>query len=275
MAVDPLVSVDWLKENLERGDVRVLDGTYCLTGQVRPFPGQYIAGAQIFDIDKVADPDSHMTHMIPPRELFEQAVSEMGLKPSDHIIVYDQFGVVKSPRVWWMFRLFGHEKISVLDGGFAAWREAEGEISAQQGHYPPSEYKTSEPLSAVVKMHDVLGLQNNRTQIIDARSFGRFTGEEPETRTCLRSGHIPGSLSLPHTKLHENGFFKSISALKAIVESANIDLSRPIITSCGSGITACVLALTFERLGAENVSVYDGSWVEWGASDAPIETGSI
>ena len=271
--MDSLITADWLAANIHHTNVKVLDCTWVLPGDESGLAQGYIPGAHIFDIDRISDLTSQMKHTLPAAEVFAKAVSDMGLSNNDHIIFYDRHGVFSSPRVWWTFMTFGHEKVSILDGGLTAWikagRKVENKpIKSQVG----STFETAAAHIAVVKKRSVLEALDKDVQIIDARPEGRFYGREPEPRAGLRSGHIPGSYSLPYGSLKTtDGHFRPLPELAEIVGATGIDLNKPIITSCGSGITAAGLAFTLHRLGAKDISVYDGSWAEWGASDLPIE----
>jgi len=273
--VDPLVSVDWLAANLSRKDVKVLDGTWVMPGDETGLPGGYIPDAQFFDLDKIADKSSELKHMLPQASVFEVAVSSMGIENNDHVIVYDAHGVFSSPRLWWTFRMFGHDRVSVLDGGLPAWIKAAHDIIETPSPVKhKSQYKARTALGKVSSQGDVLKSLSADTQTLDARPSGRFNGTSPEPRASLRSGHIPGGLSLPFGSLRTpDSYFKSLDELADLVSQSGVDLDRPIITTCGSGITAAGLAFTLHRLGATDVSVYDGSWAEWGASDMPLEAG--
>ncbi len=269
-----LVSVEWLAANIGRDDVKVLDGTWIMPGETAPLKNQYIPNTQIFDVDGIADPASPMKHMLPPPDLFAAAMSDMGLKNTDHIVIYDRHGFRSAPRVWWTFRMFGHERLSILNGGLPAWIEAGHDVAVEpclsetRTHYMPYS-----PLAGIITKDEILAMLPLAPQIIDARSAGRFYGISPEPRAGLRSGHIPGSLNLPFTETRTpNMRLKNLPELADLVGRTGIDLSKPIITTCGSGITAAALAFAFYRLGASDIRVYDGSWTEWGASDAPIET---
>lgn len=268
-----LVSVDWLADNIGRNDVKVLDATWCMPAETPPLPGQFISGAQVFDVDEVADPYSKFKHTLPPANIFETAISKMGVENDDHVIIYDRHGFRGAPRTWWTFRMFGHEAVSILDGGLPAWIKAGHETASKAGApKSPSEYKAKPAIAKVTSQSDILGQLKHAPQIADARSLGRFKGTEPEPRTGLRSGHIPGSTSFPFGRIRdEQGNLKSIGALAELVGLSGLDLDKPIITTCGSGITAAGLAFAFHLLGAKDVSVYDGSWTEWGGSDAPID----
>lgn len=267
-----LISVDWLADSLGRGDLKVLDGTWVMPGDKTELAQGYIPGAQVFDIDLIADLSSSMKHMLTPADVFARAMSYMGISNDDMVVIYDRHGLFSAPRVWWTFRMFGHKNVVVLDGGLPAWISAGGAIedtSVSPAH--PSTYVTGESLSGVVSQSEILSLLGTDIQILDARPSGRFLGTTPEPREGLRSGHIPGSTSWPFGSLRTpDGHLKPLDELRAQIQDLGIDLSKPIITSCGSGITAAGLAFALHLLGTNNVSVYDGSWTEWGASDAPI-----
>jgi len=235
--MDLLVTTDWLAENLVRDDVKVLDGTWVLPSDEPNLSQGFIPNAQIFDIDKIADLSSDMTHMRPTAEIFAKVISAMGIESSDHVICYDRHGLFSSPRVWWTFMSFGHDKVSVLDGGLPAWVKAGNEVRPSPGiSKTSSAFETSSPILGVSQKSCVLN---------------------------SRSGHIPGSISLPFGDLKTaEGHFKPLSELTDIVGKSGIDLSKPIITSCGSGITAAGLSFIFHGLGAKDISVYDGSWTE-------------
>ncbi|MEP3891781.1 MAG: rhodanese-like domain-containing protein [Hellea sp.] len=271
--MDLLVTADWLGLNLGRNDVKVLDGTWVMPGEPNPLEGQYIPGASIFDVDAIADLTSSMKHMLPSANTFTSEVSKMGLSNTDHIVVYDRHGFRAAPRVWWTFRMFGHRNISILDGGLPAWIKAGHDISSKPAQQKTrTDYKPQAPLSGAISKDEIIALLPSGPQIVDARSTGRFYGTAPEPRAGLRSGHIPGSLSLPFTQTRTSEMhLKGLAELAEMVGGAGIDLSKPIITSCGSGITAAALAFIFYRLGAEDIRLYDGSWTEWGASGAAIE----
>lgn len=271
--MDLLVTADWLAENLHREDVKVLDGTWVLPGDEAKLAAGYIPEAQIFDIDRIADLSSPMKHMLPSAESFTKAVSDMGLKTSDHIICYDRHGLFSSPRVWWTFMTYGHGKVSILEGGLPAWIKSGYDVSLEPAPgNASSQFQTADPYIHVTDKERVIRAIDEDIQIVDARPAGRFHGTSPEPRAGLRSGRIPQSYSLPFGTLKTaNGHFKPLNELAQVVDAAGIDLSKPIITSCGSGITAAGLAFVFHRLGAKNISLYDGSWAEWGASDAPLE----
>ena len=282
--VSPLVTAEWLKANL--ASVRTLDASYHLTGVDRDpdaeFAAARIPGACRFDINKVADQTNPLPHMVPPATEFAAAVSAMGIGDDDHVVIYDDSAILPATRVWWMFRLFGHERVSVLDGGLAAWRRGGGELETTPPQIsvqtePSGQFTTRPPVGAqVIDMPTIQAMiaAASLGQLADARATGRFAGTAPEPRAGLRSGHIPGARNVPLTSLlADDGSFKSLADIRQAFVDGGIDPDRPVITSCGSGVTACGLALGLALAGNEQVFVYDGSWTEWGASKAPISTG--
>ena len=271
--MDLLVTTDWLAANLHREDVKVLDGTWVFPKDESALAQGYIPHAQVFDIDLIADLSSPMSHMLPIAEVFAKAISEMNVSNSDHVICYDRHGLFSSPRLWWTFMTFGHSKVSVLDGGLPSWINAGHDVSISPFvTSESSKFEISAPHIKLSRQSCAIDALETDIQIVDARPEGRFYGHDPEPRAELRSGRIPGSYSLPFGHLKTaDGHFKSLTEIAQIVGSAGIDLNGAIITSCGSGITAAGIAFALHRLGAKDISVYDGSWAEWGASDAPIE----
>lgn len=278
----PIVSADWLVSHLNAPDVRVLDCTYFMPGSPRTgrqvYDAHHIPGARFFDIDDVADTDSTLPHMLPPPEKFSSRVRRMGLGDGHRVICYDQNGFLASARVWWMFRTMGHGDVAVLDGGFEAWRNAGGGVEDLPPHYVADRHFTVRPRRDLVRDLDQMKqtVDAGSTQIVDARSAGRFTGTAPEPRPGLRGGHMPGSLNVPYGEvLTANGHFKSEAEIRSVFEKAAVDLSKPIINSCGSGVTAAILALAQSIAGHDGAAVYDGSWTEWGAENAatPVVTG--
>ncbi|MEM9138265.1 MAG: 3-mercaptopyruvate sulfurtransferase [Pseudomonadota bacterium] len=275
-----LVSTDWLAEHLTAPDVRILDGSLYLPTDERDgktlYDQAHIPGARFFDIDDIADDHAPLPHMLPPVEKFISRIRRMGVGDGHRVVVYDQQGIYSAARVWWMFRLFGHEDVAVLDGGLPKWI-AEGRPTDDEPVDPRDRHFTARRNGAMVR--DVTQMARavklGDEQIVDARSAGRFRGDEPEPRKELRSGHIPGAKNVPFsTLLNADQTMKSEDELRALFEAAGVDLAKPIVTSCGSGITACVLSLALARLGHNRNAVYDGSWVEWGAyGDLAVETG--
>ena len=278
----PVVSSEWLAENLKAPDLRVVDGSYYLPHEGLDPRAEYelhhIPGALFFDIDDIADSESELPHMLPSPVKFSSKVRKLGLGDGLRIVVYDQRGLFSAPRVWWSFRHFGHRDVAVLDGGLPKWMAEgrpvdEGESRAGERHFTPRVD------SFLLRDREQMmgNLKSGREQVLDARSRGRFEGREPEPREGLRGGHIPGSLNLPYGELiePESQTLKPVEALRAAFEGAGLDMAKPVVTTCGSGITAGILALALELAGHKQVAVYDGSWAEWGLpGDTPVESGS-
>jgi thiosulfate/3-mercaptopyruvate sulfurtransferase len=275
---DPMVSVGWLKERLGAPDLRVIDATLPLLGQ--PGHGRdfysagHIPGAVFFDINAIADLTTDLPHMLPTPEAFAEAAGALGLDPAATVVVYDAHGLWSAPRVWWTLRVMGYPQVFVLDGGLPAWRAAGGAIDATESEPSPARVvpKSNPALVADLdRMRTVVA--QGAVQVIDARSAPRFRGETPEPRAGLRSGHMPGARNVPfNLVVAADGTLQPRDALAQVF--AGVDLARPIITTCGSGVTAAVLALALARLGRTDVAVYDGSWTEWGGlADTPVVTG--
>jgi thiosulfate/3-mercaptopyruvate sulfurtransferase len=268
-----LVDIKWLAAHLGAPNIRPIDGTWVMPGGENALPTGFIPGAVSFDLDKVASPHPTLKHMLPSAEIFAKAVSDMGLSPSDHIICYDRHGMFSAPRLWWTFRMFGHDNISILDGGLPAWIKSGGVLQDKETMYKTTAYTVKHAHSNVISFEEFCA--NSDAQIIDARPTGRFNGTSPEPRAGLRSGHVPNSFSLPFGQMRTpDGRFKDLDSVASLIHAAAIDLDKPIITTCGSGITAAGLAFLMEACGAKNISVYDGSWAEYGASNAPVTTQS-
>ncbi|SLN49963.1 3-mercaptopyruvate sulfurtransferase [Oceanibacterium hippocampi] len=276
-----LVSTDWLAEHMNAPDIRIVDGSWHMPHLRRDaraeYEAEHIPGAVFFDIDEIADSDSTLPHMLPSPEKFASRVRRLGLGDGNRIVVYDSNGCVSAARVWWMFRIFGHSDVAVLDGGLPKWLE-EGRPTENRPTLPRERHFSARFNTMLVRdVEQVQGLVgSDREQILDARSAGRFAGIEAEPRAGLRSGHMPGAKNLPYGELfNPDGTFLSADALRTRFEQAGIGLGRPVVTTCGSGITACVLALGLHLLGHRDTAVYDGSWTEWGGrDDTPVETGA-
>jgi len=278
----PLVSAQWLSENLQSPDLRIIDATWFAPFLNPPETGReaytraHIPGAVYFDIDAIADPQSDLPHTAPPAHVFSARIRKLGLGDGHRMVVYDQNGFFASARCWWLLRLMGVTDVFVLDGGLDAWIALEAPIEdlppvAHERHFTPRMrgdlLKTTDQVKA--------NLESSTFQVIDARPAGRFSGEAPEPREDLASGHIPGSRNVPGSQyLTETGHMKSTDDLAALFAEAGVDTAAPTITTCGSGVTAAVTALALATLGNDLVAVYDGSWSEWASNpDNPIATG--
>jgi thiosulfate/3-mercaptopyruvate sulfurtransferase len=277
-----VVSTDWLATRLNSPGVRVVDGSWYLPGSERDPAAEYsaghIPGAVFFDLDASSDPNTPLPHMLPPAAAFAARMSSLGLNDSDDLVVYDGSGTnLSAARVWWTFRVFGHRRVAVLDGGMGKWRRESRPIEAGVARLPPGRFTATldrKPIRDLAAIR--ANIEHPREQVVDVRSAGRFAGTEPEPRPGLRSGHVPRSKNLPFTELvTSDGTILPDHLLRRRLKAAGIDLSRPIVATCGSGASACALVLSLERLGHRAVAVYDGAWSEWGSrSDTPIETGS-
>lgn len=278
---DALVSTEWLAERLNAPDVRIVDASWYMAAQKRDpkaeYSAEHIPGAVFFDIDDIADSASALPHMLPSPEKFSSRVRKLGLGDGSRIVLYDGSGqMIASARAWWMFRAFGHQDVAILEGGLPKWKK-EGRPVEDLPPMPRERHFTARFDSTLVR--DVEQMKANvgsrREQVLDARSQGRFRGTEPEPRAGLRGGRIPGSLNLPYGVLfNPDGTLLSAEALKAKFRAAGIDLGKPVAATCGSGVSACVLAFALHLLGHRQVAVYDGSWTEWGGrNDTPVETG--
>ncbi|HVY88063.1 MAG TPA: 3-mercaptopyruvate sulfurtransferase [Hyphomonadaceae bacterium] len=278
----PIVSAAWLKSHLHAPDVRVLDCTSYMPGSPRTgrqaYDAHHITGARFFDIEDIVDSDSPFPHMLPPPEKFSSRVRKLGLGDGHRIICYDQNAFMASARVWWMFRVMGHEDVAVLDGGFDAWKSVGGAVEDLPPHFQADRHFTVRPRRDLVRDVDQMKqvAETGAAQLVDARAAARFKGEVDEPRPNLRRGHIPGALSVPFTEvIAPDGRMKSEADLRDLFAKAGVDLGKPIINSCGSGVTAAILALAQSVAGHDDAAIYDGSWCEWGApaTGTPVATG--
>jgi thiosulfate/3-mercaptopyruvate sulfurtransferase len=279
MPTNPLIDTAWLAANLSDPSVKVLDATWRMPGDPADpkadFATAHVPGAQFFPIDEIADRDTDLPHMAPPPEQFAEQVGALGIGDGDTVVIYDQQGLFSAARAWWTFRLFGADEVYVLDGGLPRWR-AEGH-PVESGPARAAAPATFTPHFRPELVRDVEQLRagiEHRLQVLDARPGPRFRGEAPEPRAGLRSGHMPHARNLPSGDLVADGRLKSPEEIAALIEAAGIDISRPVTATCGSGLTAAILALGLARLGRWDTPVYDGSWTEWGGrSDTPVVTG--
>lgn len=272
-----LVSTEWLSEHLRDRNLAIVDGSFFLPAQQRNARAEYreghIPGAVFFDIETVADHSTELPHMLPGPTQFGDTAGALGISESDTIVVYDSLGFYSAPRVWWTFRIFGAKKVCILDGGLPRWK-AEGR-PLEQGEPKPAakKFKAEMNVGAVAMLADVrMAITDESVQIVDARPADRFAGKAPEPRPDLRSGHMPGSFNVPYARLVENGQLVSRARIEAAFAEAGVDLEKPIITSCGSGVSAAILTFALESVGREPRGLYDGSWAEWGSRpDLPVE----
>ena len=278
MNITPTVSTKWLADNLE--SIRILDGSYYLPAEKRDaeaeFAAAHIPTAQRFNIDTVSDRNSNLPHMFPDPASFADAVSAMGISNDDMVVTYDGGKLTGACRVWWMFRAFGHTKVAVLDGGLRKWRDEGLAIENTLSTPVAAKFCADYQPDMVRSVANILAMldQDSETQLIDARASGRFHGTTAEPRAGLRSGHMPGAHNLPYDKLlNDDGTLRAPGQLRKLFTSSGVDLEKPIVTSCGSGVSAAVLLLGLTALGHTESALYDGSWSEWGSrDDTPIVT---
>jgi thiosulfate/3-mercaptopyruvate sulfurtransferase len=278
---EALVGTDWLAAHLSDPHVRVVDGSFNLPG-ITPTARQdydlaHIPGGVFFDIDDICKPGTSLPHMIPSADLFARKIGALGIGDDDRVVVYDSAGLSSAGRAWWMLRLFGHRDVALLDGGLPKWR-AEGRPLDAVVPSPPQRRFTARFDPALVRDKRALveNLVTHREQVVDARAAGRFDGTAPEPRAGMRSGHIPGSRNLPYELVTDPATrqLKSAEELNRLFHDAGVALDRPVVTSCGSGVTACALAFALHLIGHPGAAVYDGSWSEWGLpGETPVETG--
>ncbi|MEF1311814.1 sulfurtransferase [Vibrio mytili] len=275
--MQPLIDVQQLQTLLEQPNVKILDASirFQIPSEGKKISNKWIPGSLRFDYDnEFCLKDTPLPHMMPTEEAFNVRAQEMGLNNEDHIVVYDNSGTLASPRAWWMFKAMGHHNVTILNGGLPAWLDA-GLPTVEELATPNGQGNFNGKLdnSAFLDAQAVLTHSNNQSaNIIDARSTARFYAEVPEPRKGIRSGHIPNSVCLPFQTLLAEGRIKSIPELDRAFNALKLNNEKPFIFSCGSGVTACILLLAAYQLGRHNLSVYDGSWTEWGASDSlPID----
>jgi thiosulfate/3-mercaptopyruvate sulfurtransferase len=276
LKTDPIISPEWLFERLGDPRVVVLDATWFMPGTPRDalaeFLEEHVPDAGLFAIDEVCDRSSDLPHMLASAAQFQVAMRNLGVGAASTVVAYDAQGLFSAPRLWWNLRAMGHANVFVLDGGLPLWKARGFPLEKGPARRPVGDF-VARPVPSLVRDLKLVreALERGSAQVVDARPAGRFAGHVPEPRAGLRSGHMPGALNLPFARVVEDGRLASAETLKGLFEGAGVDLARPIVTTCGSGISASVLALALARLGRFDAAVYDGSWSEWGAAaDAPV-----
>jgi thiosulfate/3-mercaptopyruvate sulfurtransferase len=274
------VSTEWLADHLNDPEVAVIDGTFFMPDDPRnaeaDYLGAHIPGAVFFDIDAIADHSTSLPHMLPGPDEFSAAMAKLGLSDTMRLVVYDASGLLGAPRVWWTLKIFGAQNVKILAGGLPKWQAEGRKLEAGPVSRAPATFAARFDSAAVANTEKVrLASESGSAAIVDARAAARFRGEAEEPRPGVRSGHIPASRNVPWRDVVDEGKIKAPDEVKAVFGAAGVDLSRPIITTCGSGVTAAILLLALATTGKENVVLYDGSWSEWGArTDLPIASGS-
>lgn len=279
-AIPNLIGTQWLAERLGNPRLQIIDVSWSMAAGGRDarqdWLRAHIPGSVFLDLDAASDPAARLPHTLAPAAHFSRVIGALGISGDDAIVVYDAAGIATSPRAWWMFKAYGHERVAVLDGGLRKWRIEGRRLEQGAATRPPSTFFAGDAGAHVCGRGDVVAAPGAGVQVVDARSEGRYSGREAEPRPGLRSGHIPGSLNLPYTRLlnPEDGTLRSTAQLRKAFLQAKVDLERPVICTCGSGVTACIVRLALAELGVEDAQVYDGSWSEWGSMpELAIEVG--
>lgn len=272
----PLVSTQWLEDHLGQPGLMVVDGSWYLPAMNRDGAAEYleghVPGAVYFDIDDISDHSTQLPHTLPSPEYFAQKVGALGISETDHVVVYDGGGLFSAPRVWWMFRTFGSKTVSILDGGLPKWKAEQRPLEGGRIEPSPATFNPTFNAQAVAYTADVdAALKSGSAQVADARAKARFDGTTPEPRPGLPSGHMPGARNLAVGDITSDGRLKDTAALAEAIRAAGIDTSKPVITSCGSGVSAAIINLAFEVSGLPAPRLYDGSWTEWASSGMPVE----
>ena len=274
-----IVSADWVQKQLGAPEFRIVDASWYLPAQNRNGAVEYseghVPGAVFFDQDAIADHSTGLPHTIPSPELFAEAVGKLGIRETDTIVVYDGPGIFTAPRAWWLFRVMGADKVYVMDGGIDGWKRDGRPLETDLPEPATAVFTPNFAAEKVTSLDGMRGIvAERRLQIADARSAGRFAARDPEPRAGVRGGHMPGARNIPVTTLSEGGKLKDVETLKSVFAEAGIDLSKPVVTTCGSGITAAAITLALHSVGHEDNFLFDGSWSEWGGrADTPVETG--
>ena len=278
--MNQLIEIDWLKENLNDPQIKIIDGTWHMPASdlnaFEIFKEKHIPNAVFIDLEEISNQNSNLPHMMPDNDYFSKKISSLGINNNDHLVIYDMYGMFSAARIWFMFKAFGHEKVSILNGGFPAWIDSDGEISDQINKLEPSNYKADLNKSLIVNYKEVFdNLSSNKYQIIDARSPDRFSGISEEPRPGMKSGHIPKSKNLYFNDLIDPDTKKFVrkEKIENLIKKVGIDINKDTVCSCGSGVTACILKFALELLDKnKNIKIYDGSWSEWGTKeDSPCE----
>ena len=275
-----IVTADWLQERLDQPGLCIVDAAWYLPAQGRDARAEYnaghIPGAVFFDQDVVVEPDAPLPHTLPRPQVFTQYASSMGISADDTIVVHDGPGFFSAPRVWWMFRVMGARNVFILEGGLDGWKRDGRPVTTEPTRVAPSFFDARFDARKIATLDEMKRIVAERSmQVADARPAGRFAGTDPEPRPGVRGGHMPGARNVPAVELSREGRLLDLADLRRKLEEAGIDLSRPVVTSCGSGVTAAVVTLALESLGHGDNRLYDGSWTEWGGqTDTPVETGA-